>query len=113
MLDLAYRAGARLTLGLDLTDGIGSRLGIELGLLGADGWPRLLDAAAGLSAMAVFDVGALLGWAGESVASPGWPDRVRGIDMRIIRRINHLKFGFGSELHPQVKAYLYYGLTPL
>jgi len=110
VLDIARRLCARLTLGLELTGGTGARIGVELGLLGADGWPRLIDAVAGLLPLTDAAIAALLDWPGESAENADWPASLRRQAVRIVRRLNHLKFGFDGVAPAQVKAYLYYGL---
>ena len=106
VVDIAHRSGARLTLGFDLTYGLGPKLGVELAVLSADGWPGLLADAAKRLKLAEGAVGPLLGWAGDNLEEARWRD-----ETRIVRRLNHLTFGFDGVHPPQVKVCLYYGLV--
>jgi hypothetical protein len=112
VLDVARWHGRRITLGLDLTGGVvGPSLGIELSPFGPDGWEQLLGAAALLTPIGNGAHAALLAWPGESVADVGWPSRLREDAGRIVRRLNHLKFGVDRAGSIRLKAYLYFGLV--
>lgn len=110
VLGVAREHSARITLGLDLNDGIGRALGVELTPFGPDCWEELLDAAATVTPISSLARGALLAWPGENIADANWPDRLRSRAARIVRRLNHLKFGVDGAGRPRLKAYLYFGL---
>jgi hypothetical protein len=108
ILAMAHTHGPRITLGLDLTEGIGPALGIEVSPLDPDGWGALLEAVAVLTPISKAAHNALLAWQGLSVANDQWPDRLRTQAGCIVRRLNHLK----CSLNPVcLKAYLYFGLV--
>jgi hypothetical protein len=98
VLDCARRHTARISLGLDLTGGVGSALGVELAPFGPDCWDSLLgDPALGVSAA----------WR-EALAV--WPGALpaRGI----VRRLNHLKLTVRPGALAGRKIYLYVGRMP-
>jgi hypothetical protein len=108
ILAMVQAHSPRITLGLDLTKGIGPALGIEVSPINADDWEALLDAAAILTPISQVVHNAVLAWRGLSIANDHWPDRLRDQARSIVRRLNHLKF----SLNPlRLKAYLYFGLV--
>jgi hypothetical protein len=108
ILAMAHTHSLRITLGLDLTKGIGPALGIEVSPINPDGWEALLEAAAVLTPISQAAHNALLAWWGLSIANDQWSDRLREQARSIVRRLNHLKF----SLNPlRLKAYLYFGLV--
>src|SRR5215472_10284579 len=109
ILSVARAHTARLTLGLDLTEGIGRALGLELAPFAPDCWEGLLQGAASLAPLSDSARTALLAWLGESVANVNWPTPLRARAGRIVRRLNHLKFGIDGAGSPSLKAYLYFG----
>ena len=112
VLALARTHGPRITLGFNLTEGIGPALGIELGPFAPDCWEGLLHAAAEIAPLSDAARTALLAWPGYTVADASWPKGLRTQGGSIVRRLNHLKFGIGDGGPSRLKAYLYFGLLP-
>ena len=110
ILSVARAHTARITLGLDLTEGIGRALGLELAPFGPDGWEGLLQGTASLAPLSDSARVALLAWPGESAGDVSWTTPLRAQAGRIVRRLNHLKFGTNGDSCPSLKAYLYFGL---
>jgi hypothetical protein len=110
VLGVVRAHSARITLGLDLTDGIGRALGLELAPFAPDCWERLLQGTASLVPISDTARAALLAWPGESVSDATWPAPLRAPAGRIVRRLNHVKFGIDGASRPRLKAYLYFGL---
>ncbi len=96
VLDAARHLRSRLTLGLAVGETIEAPFGIELGLDEHADRDALLQAAATLAPLPAASAAALRAWEGD--------------DGKIVRRLNHLKFGFTGAAVPVLKAYLYYGL---